>query len=92
MKDRNSKAKGDSVSLYERLKYLLVTWLNVNEDQVVPEASLIEDFGADSLALVELVMSIEDEFNFRIPSEDVQYINTVQDMQEYIEKRIASVK
>lgn len=78
------------MSTYERLKNLLVTWLNVDESQVAPEVSLIDDLHADSLSLVELVMSMEDEFNLRIPSEDVQRIDTVQDAQEYLDKRLTA--
>ena len=78
------------MSTYEKLKNLLVTWLDVDEGQIAPEASLIDDLHADSLSLVELVMSMEDEFNLRIPSEDIQRIDTVQDAQEYLERRLTT--
>ena len=67
-----------------------MTWLDVDESQVVPEASLIDDLDADSLNLVELVMAMESEFNLEISAEDMQQVNTVQDVQDYLEQRIAA--
>lgn len=83
-------SKGDIVSIHEKLKRLLMTWLDIDESQIIPEASLIDDLKADSLSLVELVMAMEDAFNLRISSEDMQRIYTVQDVEDYLTKRVNS--
>jgi acyl carrier protein len=59
--------------------------LQVSEDQVVPEASFIDDLGADSLEIVELVMALEDEFGISIPDEKAEQIKTVKEVIDYIE-------
>ena len=71
----------------EKVKEIIVEQLGVNEDEVVPEASFINDLGADSLDTVELVMAFEEEFDIEIPDEDAQKIKTVQDAINYIAKR-----
>lgn len=75
------------MSVNKRVKRLLIQWLEVDEDLIVPEASLIGDLGADSLSLVELVMAMEDAFDLNISSEDVQQIETVQELEDYLHKR-----
>ncbi|MFN2519903.1 MAG: acyl carrier protein [Candidatus Limnocylindria bacterium] len=72
--------------LYDRLKKLVVDQLGVDEAEVKPEASFVEDLNADSLDLVELIMSLEEEFGINIPDEEAEKIKTVGDAQEYIEE------
>ena len=72
---------------FERVTKLVVEQLGVGEANVVPEASLIEDLNADSLDLVELVMSIEQEFGIEISDEGAEKIRTVEDAVEYVEAR-----
>ena len=67
-----------------RLKEIVVDRLNVEEDQIKPEASFVEDLGADSLDIVELIMGIEEEFDIEIPDEDAEKITTVQQAIDYI--------
>ena len=69
----------------ERVKKIIVDQLGVNSEQVVPEASFIDDLGADSLDTVELVMALEEEFDIEIPDEDAEKITTVVQATEYIE-------
>jgi acyl carrier protein len=71
-------------SIEQRVKDIIVEQLGVEEDEVSPEASFIDDLGADSLDTVELVMAFEEEFNIEIPDEDAEGISTVQDAIDYI--------
>lgn len=71
--------------MFEKIKELIVDGLGVEEDQVVEKATFKEDLGADSLDLFELVMSFEDEFGVKIPTEDLEKIVTVGDVVAYIE-------
>ena len=66
------------------VRSLIAESLGVNEDEIVPSASFIEDLGADSLDIVELVMAIEKTFDIEIPDEDAERIGTVQDAIDYI--------
>lgn len=75
-----------TASTYERLKKIVVEQLGVDEEQVVPEASFVDDLNADSLDLVELIMSLEEEFGAEISDEDAENIRTVQDAVDYIEE------
>ena len=72
---------------YERLKKIVVEQLGVEEDEVKPEASFVDDLNADSLDLVELIMSLEEEFSTEISDEDAERIRTVGDAVEYIDER-----
>ena len=74
---------------YERLKKIIVEQLGVDEGDVTPEASLVDDLNADSLDLVELIMSLEEEFGMEISDEEAEKIKTVGDAQEYIEEHVA---
>lgn len=67
-----------------KVKDLIADSLGVSNDEIEPAASFIEDLGADSLDIVELVMAIEKEFNIEIPDEDAEKISTVQDAIDYI--------
>ena len=73
-------------SAEERLKKIIAEQLSVSEDEVTPEANFIDDLNADSLDLVELIMSLEEEFNVKISDEDAEKIRTVQDAIDYIGK------
>ncbi len=73
-----------STSVEKRVKEIIVEQLGVSEDEVVPEASFIDDLGADSLDTVELVMAFEEEFAIDIPDEDAEKITTVADAIQYI--------
>ena len=69
----------------EKIKKIIVEELGVDESQVTPEASFIDDLGADSLATVELVLAFEKEFGIEIPDEEAEKIRTVGDAIKYIE-------
>ena len=74
--------------IQERLKKIIVDQLGVDESEVVPSASFVEDLNADSLDLVELIMSLEEEFKIQISDEDAEKIPTVQEAQDYIEEHL----
>jgi len=79
-------------SVFERVKAIIVDQLGVKDEEVVPSASFIEDFNADSLDLVELMMALEEEFStsnkkVEIPDEDARKIVTVKDAVDYIINR-----
>jgi len=72
-------------STFERLKELVVELLEVDEAKVVLEASFVDDFGADSLDLIEMMTAVEEAFGIEIPDEDAGKLQTVQDAVDYIE-------
>jgi acyl carrier protein len=78
-------------SIEQRVKDIIVEQLGVEEDEVSPEASFIDDLGADSLDTVELVMAFEEEFNIEIPDEDAEGISTVQEAIDYIKANVKEV-
>jgi len=76
-------------TIFERIKKIAVEQLGVEEQEVVPSASFVDDLGADSLDLVELIMSLEEEFSnpsrkIEIPDEDAEKMITIQDMIDYL--------
>ena len=75
-------------SIEERVKDIIVNQLNVNEEQVTPEASFLEDLGADSLDTVELIMEFEKEFNISIPDEQAETITNVGEAIAYLDEHI----
>lgn len=74
-------------SIDERVKSIIVEQLGVKPEQIVPDASLIDDLGADSLDTVELVMALEEEFETEIPDEEAEKIRTVGQITDYIKAR-----
>ena len=77
-------------SIEERVHDLVVDQLGVSEDQVNPQASFIDDLGADSLDTVELVMAFEEEFGIDIPDEDAEKMSSVGDAIKYLEENSKS--
>ena len=69
---------------FERVKNVIVDQLSVDADEVTLEASFVDDLGADSMDVVELIMGLETEFDIEIPDEDAEKISTVGDAVEYI--------
>ncbi|HIZ54695.1 MAG TPA: acyl carrier protein [Firmicutes bacterium] len=74
--------------VFEKVKSILCDQLDVEEDAVTMEASITEDLHADSLDVVDLVMSLEEEFDIEIPDEQVEHIKTVGDIVKYIEEKV----
>lgn len=72
------------MSVEDKVRKIIAEKLGVDLDEVVPEASFVDDLGADSLDLVELIMSMEEEFDTDIPDEDAEKIQTVQDAYNYV--------
>jgi acyl carrier protein len=71
------------MTVEEKVKNIIVEQLGVDNETVTPEASFIDDLGADSLDIVELVMTMEEEFDLEIPDEDAEKITTVQNAIDY---------
>jgi len=77
------------MTVEEQVRKLIVEQLNVTEEECVLEASFVDDLGADSLDLVELVMAMEDHFGIEISDEELMKIRTIQDAVDYIGKRLS---
>ncbi|MBW1838354.1 MAG: acyl carrier protein [Deltaproteobacteria bacterium] len=77
------------MSTEEKVKNIIIEQLGVSADEVVPEASFVDDLGADSLDLVELVMVLEEEFGKEIPDEAAEKIQSVQDAINYINEHMS---
>jgi acyl carrier protein len=75
------------MSTFDRVKKVVVEQLDVAEDEVTPQASFVDDLGADSLDVVELVMGLEEEFDVEIPDEDAEKITTFQEAVNYIDEK-----
>lgn len=76
-----------SSTIENKVKKIIIDQLDVTEEEVTPQASFVEDLGADSLDTVEMVMAFEEEFSIEIPDEDAERIKTVQDAVDYIQKK-----
>ena len=74
-----------SSSVFERLQKILAEQFEIDEDDITLNSDIVDDLGADSLDLVDLVMSIEDEFEIEVPDEAIEEIRTVDDAVKYIE-------
>ena len=77
-----------SEEIFEKIKNIIIEQLQVSEAAVTEEASFIDDLGADSLDLVELIMGIEEEFNIEIPDGDAEKVVTVGDVVSYIKENV----
>lgn len=77
-----------SEEIFDKVKEIIVEQLGVGEDSVNEESSFIEDLGADSLDIVELIMAIEEEFDIEIPDADAEKVVTVGDVVDYIKDNI----
>jgi acyl carrier protein len=80
-------AKEERMAVPEKITEIIVEQLGVKPEEVTPEASFVDDLGADSLDTVELVMALEEEFGVEIPDEDAEKIQTVGDAIKYIEEK-----
>jgi acyl carrier protein len=74
-----------AAEIEERIKGIIVEQLGVSIEEVTPEASFIEDLGADSLDIVELIMALEEEYDIEIPDEDAEKIQSVKDVISYVQ-------
>lgn len=77
-----------SEEVFEKVKEIIVEQLQVADTAVTLEASFIDDLGADSLDLVELIMALEEEFDIEIPDADAEKVTTVNDVVEYIKENV----
>jgi acyl carrier protein len=77
------------MAVEDKIREIIVEQLGVSAEEVVPEASFIDDLGADSLDIVELVMAIEEEFGLEIPDEDAERMQNIGDAISYVEERTA---
>ena len=79
-----------ATELENKVSEIIVEQLGASKEEIVPEASFIDDLGADSLDIVELVMSLEEEFDIEIPDEDAEKIQTIGDAIDYLKAATAS--
>ena len=78
---------GKTMAIQPKVMKIIEEQLGVDPERVKPEASFIDDLGADSLDIVELVMAMEEEFDIEIPDEDAEKLRTVQDVMSYLETK-----
>lgn len=76
--------------MFEQIKAIIAEQLSAEPDKITPETSIIDDLGADSLDVVELVMALEEKFGIEIPDEDAEKITTVGDIVSYVESHKSS--
>lgn len=76
------------MDVFERVRDIVVEELGVEPEEVTNDASFLDDLGADSLDIVELIMAFEEEFDLEIPDEEAESISTVQDVVDYIEDHL----
>jgi acyl carrier protein len=84
---KNVHSGGGDMSLEDRVSGIIVEQLGVTKEELAPEANFIEDLGADSLDIVELVMAMEEEFDIEIPDDDAEKIQTIGDVLTYVKGR-----
>jgi acyl carrier protein len=77
-----------ATELENKVSEIIVEQLGASKEEIVPEASFIDDLGADSLDIVELVMAMEEEFDIEIPDEDAEKIQTIGDAFSYVKERV----
>ena len=75
------------MNIEDKVKKLIAEKLEVDPGDVIPRASLIDDLGADSLAIVEMIMTMEEEFDIEVPDDDAEQLRTVEDAIKYIQKK-----
>ena len=80
------------MAVMDKVKQIIIDQLSVEEGEVTPTASFVDDLGADSLDRVELIMALEEAFDLEIPDDQAEKIKTVQDAVDYIEKNSKAVK
>ena len=78
--------------VFDKVKDIIVDQLDVDEDKITMDASITEDLGADSLDVVDLIMSLEEEFDIKIPDDEVENVKTVGDIVKFIEEIINFIK
>ena len=83
------KKGGRRRDIFDQVKKILCVQLDLDEEQVTEDSEVIDDLGADSLDIVDLVMTLEEEFDTEIPDEDIENLRTVGDIVKYIEERSA---
>ena len=88
MGKQDKEVSGAMSTVEERVKKVVEDQLSVNQDQITPEASFIDDLGADSLDTVELVMALEEEFGVEIPDEEAEKITKVGEAIDYINAHV----
>ena len=74
--------------VFEKIKAILAEQFDIDEDQITEETDIQQDLGADSLDVVDLVMTIEDEFEVEVPDDQIETVRTVADLVSFIEKKI----
>jgi acyl carrier protein len=79
-----------TTDLEKRVADIIVEQLGATKEEIVPEASFIDDLGADSLDIVELVMAMEEQFDIEIPDDDAEKIQTIGDVIDYLKDRLGS--
>ncbi len=78
------------MDIYSRVKKIIAERLSVSEDEIRMDSSFLDDLGADSLDIVELIMAFEEEFDLKIPDDDAEKIETVKDVVDYIQSHIGN--
>ena len=78
-----------SDEIFARIKDLIVELLEIDEDEIKPAASFMDDFGADSLDIIELLTAVEEAFKIEIPDEDAGKLQTVQNAMDYVAAKLA---
>ncbi|MBW1980944.1 MAG: acyl carrier protein [Deltaproteobacteria bacterium] len=77
-----------AADIKERIKEIIANQLGIDQGDITPEASVVDDLGADSLDVVELIMALEEEFNLEIPDEEAEKIKNVQDIYTFMESAL----
>ena len=74
--------------VFDRIREYLADQLDVDPDKITPDSDIVEDFGADSLDVVDMITTLSDEFGVEIPDEEIENFNTVGDVVQYVEDRL----
>ena len=76
--------------IFEKVRSVVAEKLNLEEETIAPESAILEDLGADSLYVVDLVMALEEEFDIQVPDEDMENLTTVGDIVNYVVQRLST--